>query len=162
MIEKIDVYFNGYKLTDYVDHIMDIRRDILPPQSLVTQEVPGRRGTYLFRKKHGPRSSEVDIMLTDESFESLRRRIDTLAAILNTEDVAELTFSDEGGKKRYAILDGETSLDEIVYTGQATLSFYQPDPVKFGEEKTIVFDDSNAVRFTWDRYRGQKWSELNV
>lgn len=134
----VEVYFNGHRLRDCVDRIRDIRRDILPPRTLMTQEVPGRDGAYLFDVKRGPRITEVDIMLIDRSFEALRERTEELAAILDTEETAELTFSDEGGKVRYAILDGETRLDEILYTGQTTLIFYQPDPHKYGPTRTRV------------------------
>lgn len=135
---EIEVYFNGYRLLDYVDKIRDVRRDLVPPRTLVTQKVHGRAGEYLFGVENGPRITEVDVMVIENSYELLQKRVDELAYILDTDEAVELVLGDEDGKVRYAILDGEIPLKEIGSTGLFTLVFYQPDPHKYGPTRTQV------------------------
>lgn len=138
---EIEVYFNGYRLLDYVDKIRDVRRDLLTPRTLVTQKVHGRAGEYLFGVEKGARITEVDVMVIENSYELLQKRVDELAYILDTDEAVELVLGDEDGKVRYAILDGETPLEEIGSTGLFTLVFYQPDPHKYGPTRTQLIHD---------------------
>ena len=122
------INFNGHDLKEYFDKILDVRRDILPPRSIHALDVPGRGGSYFANVRHESRVIEVDVMMIDKSLEALRSRIRQAAATLDTDQPAPLIISDEPDKVWMGILLEDTSLEEIIFTGRATLHFFIPDP----------------------------------
>lgn len=139
---------NGFDLNDYFDKILDIRRDILPPRILQTQEAAGRDGVYLAGVKRDARVVEVDVMMIDASYVSLRQRVEEVAGILDTDGTVPMTIADEPGRVRRVILSDDTNLEEVVYSGRTTLRFFMPDPWKESEEEHSKTITSPPVSFS--------------
>lgn len=141
------ITFNGHNLKDYFDRIKEIRRDILPSRTLKTLEAAGKDGSYLAGVRRESRIVEVDVMMRDQSYEGIRRRVERVADILDTDDVVPMTIYDEPDRVRYVILSEDTDLEEILYTGRTTLRFFQAEPWKISEEEKSKGITSPPVTF---------------
>jgi predicted phage tail component-like protein len=126
------------------DYVLTIakKRQYWAPVKRSFLSIPGRPGAYLDTTETDIRTIEVDILVSAESAEDLRKMSEDLADWLITDQPAELIFDDELDRTYYAVIDGTFSPDEIVAHGAGTLTFLCPDPYKYGPEETIDFIDS--------------------
>ena len=126
------IIFNGINLRSaYGIRVRNVRRDILPPREAQLVTVLGRHGAYLGKINRKPRVIECEIQVIG-TLEERRALARTLAEVLDTDDVKPLAFEDEPDKVYYAVLDGDTNLDEITVLGTTTLKFVVPDPYAHG------------------------------
>jgi predicted phage tail component-like protein len=102
-------------------------------------EVPGRNGAFLRRVKTPPRELSVRLTLRGSSITDLRGKVDQLNELVTTEVSVPIEFSDED-KTYYGVLSDTTDWDEIRSFGQGTLQFVCPDPYKYADEQSAVFN----------------------
>ncbi|WP_169312818.1 distal tail protein Dit [Thermaerobacter marianensis] len=126
--------------------VTDVRRSILPPVTARTLDTPGRPGVYYQGFDYGAREIQVDIILAESTLESLRSRVRNLAAWLRPDDTPRpLVFDDEPELTWYAVLSGDTNLEEIVTVGRGTLTFLCPEPYAIGPERVLTIADGATV-----------------
>lgn len=125
--------------------VTSVRRNILPPIDSITLEVPGRAGTYYQGHRYGPREIQVGVVLAENTRQNLRATVRSLAAWLAPEGgPRELVFDDEPGKTWFAVLSGDTDLEELAVTGAGTLTFLCPEPYALGAEVQVPFSGGLA------------------
>ncbi|MFZ7945657.1 distal tail protein Dit [Neobacillus sp. 19] len=138
--------FNGIRK----DYMMTIskRRTYWAPISRQLLTVPGMAGAYLSETNTDVRVIEVNVEISADSADELRKQSEDLAAWLYTKEPVELVFDDEVDRIYYAVVDGTFNPEEIVSHGYGTITFICPDPYKYGAEKAVEF--SNFGQFNVD------------
>lgn len=146
------MYFDGINLKNYFK-ILDIRRNILPPHTILKHSIPGRAGSIVSGSKLEEGSIEVDIELKGKSKPHLRTIINELAPILSSGKPKKLIFTDEPDKYYLAVLEGGTPLREFYTYGLATLIFLVPDPVRYGKKVTIPIEEGDLTFYNLGTYK---------
>ena len=133
------INFNGVDLGNYFI-VNKITRSILPLQQTTTQSIPQRAGSFFVGNKDQSKSIAVDITVigTDGVLANLRDQLDEIAGKLSVTKPAPLIFDDEIDKTYYAIIEGDSNLDEIVAIGKGTITFLCPNPHKYETEIQAV------------------------
>lgn len=136
----MDVSFNGIWLSTF-GIVMDYSKDIIPPRTWSSYEIPARDGAFLGRKTIEPREFQIDLKLVGE-VEDKRR---ALAAILETDGPAPLVFSTQSDITFYAVFTGESDLDPEAHTADVTLTFFVPDPYGIGQQQQHTITGSTTA-----------------
>lgn len=148
--------FNGHDLSELV--MCRFGRQVLPPVSNIVQDIPGKHGALFRNMRYGAITQPVTIWLRSEDRRktaSIRRQ---LAALLHTDEPAPLYLPDEPEIYYLAIVDGETSLSDIVNdeVPETTINFLIVDPIGYGatETATVASGASSALTIggTWKTY----------
>jgi predicted phage tail component-like protein len=105
--------------------VVKVTRSILPPSQNKFLEMDGKPGALFLSKKHGIKKIEVEVAIISGT---LRGDIRDIADWLDADQPSEFTASDEPDLLDYAILDGDTDVDEIYEAGFGTITFLCPDP----------------------------------
>lgn len=123
----------------------NVSRPIAPPVRIDAQEIPGRDGTVIRDVTFGPLEIPVmaKIRRTGLSVAELRHM---LAPLLVKTEPKRLQLPDDQ-YYHYAILSGESDLDRLFERGKAELVFYCPDPIGYGEGKSVSVPSSGSVSF---------------
>lgn len=125
----IEVTFNGVNLSNFA-RIVDVRMDVLAPRKIYTLDVPKRDGAYVFGKKAEPRFFEVDLMIVED----VHFKRASLARLFDTEVAVPLEFSFHPGIEYYAIVTGDTMMDQpIQKIARFTIQFMVPEPYGYGD-----------------------------
>lgn len=127
--------FDGKHSSELIDVVTDIRRRILPPVNNRTVDIPGSHGVYDYGFNFTGLEIQIDIMLIGSDYADLRAKVRNIAAWLGQEEVKPLVFDDEPDKTYFARLSDSSELEEIIYSGSASLTFLCPDPFAYGPEK---------------------------
>lgn len=130
------MYFRGINLKNYFN-ILDIRRNILPPQNIKRNHIPGRAGSVFVKQEHLENTIEVDIEIKGDNKKHLRTVVNDLASKLVSEQPGKLIFTDEPDKYYLAVLEGDTRLNEFYLFGTTTLVFLCPDPIRYGKTAKV-------------------------
>ncbi len=157
------MYFRGINLKDYFN-ILDIRRNILPPQFIARQPKPMGPGSIFVKQQHLEDSIEVDIEIKGEDKNHLRAVISILASkLMGDEKPGKLIFTDEPEHYYLAILEGSTNLNEFYLYGTTTLTFLLPDPIKYGREIRFSMPDGLNTFYNFGTFktRGKLRVEVN-
>lgn len=131
--------FNGVNLSEYFK-IRDIRKSLLPRITNVLKEIPGKAGSRYLKDKLQPLIISIDIEIKDKS--KLEDKMNYIKTFLYTKDLKRLRILD---KYYFAKLDGSTDLEKILYYRNTTLNFLCPDPIAYGETKTIDITNSPTI-----------------
>lgn len=129
--------FKGVSLPTYV-RVLKVTRSILPPSHVKLLEIDSRIGAYFVKKKHGFRQIEVEVAVIGSSASDLRNKVRSLAEYLDSDKPEPLICSDEPALTDFAILDGETDLEEIIRFGTGTLVFLCPQPYSQGAARNAT------------------------
>lgn len=125
----IEVTFNGVNLSNFA-RITDVRMDVLAPRKIYTIDVPKRDGAYVFGKKAEPRFFEVDLLIEED----VQNNRSSLARLFDTEVPVPLEFSTQPGVEYYAILTGDTMMNQPVQKyAKITFQFMIPEPYGYGD-----------------------------
>lgn len=143
MLTGIKCNFNGFELSDLVA-VEAIRRTITADIQTRTSEVPGLAGLALQQVTHRGRYTEVDIRLIAKTEERLREIERELAGILHTTEAKQLRLGDDDVYQK-AVLTGESWLEKFKTTARATLVFFSPDGLWYGEPQTQTFTRSATI-----------------
>ena len=129
--------------------ISNIKRPF--PQSRVTcEDVPGMRGTRVKERTMGTRSVTLTLSSTSPSRDHGRMLDDMsmLTTWLFESDELNLSISDEGGRVRKVVLDGDIDFDEYEETGSVTIKLLQPDPLCIiGKPQTTKVPSGGSAKF---------------
>lgn len=135
------IIYNGSHSDDY-NLVVDTKAAILPPIELITQEVPGKPGAYLFGKKFGMRAFVFPVGFVYKDGRDYHERLRDLAAWLDTGDEEkELILDNEPDKIYFAVVSELTDIDRIARTGQGTITFICPDPFAYGPTRSQLIHD---------------------
>lgn len=148
MAETPTITLAGHVLNDYFS-ITDLSRP-LPPSRLDSLDVPGRHGSVLRGRTMGPRTVSFRLWAHSRSHADMLEDMAQLASWLyGTDGELTLTFSDEGGRVRRVVPDGELPYDEYEERGSVLLTLAQPDPVcDIGEPKTASLSSGGTKTIT--------------
>lgn len=131
--------YNGVHSSNYGLNVLSVQRGILPPITARLLDVPGRPGSYYQGRQVGARTITVDVQVTALDYADLRAKVRAIAAwLMPGPDPKPLVFDEEPDKTWYAVLSGDTDLDEVVAVGNGKLTFIAPDPVAVGPEHTVA------------------------
>lgn len=126
--------------------VMSVTRSILPTSDLKMMEVSGQAGSYFIKKKHGVRQIEVELAVIGSTPEDMRAKVRELAGFLDSDKPEPLVLPDEPNLTDYAIVEGDTQLEEILKVGMGTVVFICPKPFSTGEE--VIQTVTHNVPFT--------------
>ena len=144
------ITFNGIYLGDYMRINTIDRGGIIPPRSIQTLDIPQKTGAYKINQKTEAREITIGVTVIGVSYTEIRKRLETIGAVLNTDDPVPIVFDDEKDRTYYGQVSGGTLLDEKNMTGKGTITFYCPDPHKYGQIEGIIFPPDNINNFIND------------
>jgi predicted phage tail component-like protein len=130
------ITFNGIYLKDYFSRIKDIKRPLIPEQELTTITIPKRAGAYKANRRDGVRLITVKVQTFEKDLERLQAKFDTVKEHLIVDDPAPLTFDDQPGRTYYAMITGNTDIDQMYVIGENEIQFICLDPYAYGAPKT--------------------------
>jgi len=107
--------------------------------SLDTLTVMGKSGVYISGERTPERLLNVSITLKGDDFNDLRRKIEDLNELLNTDDDVEIKFDDEPNRTYFGRLSAVEDTLEKSTIYQATLTFLCSDPFKYGSTIEAIF-----------------------
>lgn len=136
--------FNGISSTTYLVE-NNVHHSILPPLAFRSLAVPGRAGVYDFGVSAGAREIVIDVTVKGNSQADLRSKVRSIASWLYQDNLKTLVFSDEPDKTYYARIAGSTDLEQIVWTGQGTITFICPDPYAEGASFSQTFSSGATI-----------------
>ncbi|MBD8076491.1 distal tail protein Dit [Bacillus thuringiensis] len=139
--------FNGINLEEYFGQkyekgffmVNDIRGRGILSDEINELTVPHRPGSYFLSKRTPKRVLEVDFSLKGVSLFELRKRIDELNGLLNTDEPVKITFTDESDFVYYGIKESVEENLEKSNIHQATITIICSNPYKLGPTKTVEF-----------------------
>ena len=99
---------------------------------LSTLTVAGKSGVYISGERTPERLLNVSITLKGDNYNDLRRKIEDLNELLNTDDDVEIKFYDEPDRTYFGRLSAVADIIEKATIYQATLTFLCSDPFKYG------------------------------
>lgn len=139
--------FNGIDLEKYFEEnydqgflmVNDIRGRGILSDEINELTVPHRPGSYFLSKRTPKRVLEVDFSLKGVSLFELRKRIDELNGLLNTDEPVKITFTDEPDFVYYGIKESVEENLEKSNIHQATITIICSNPFKLGSTRTVEF-----------------------
>jgi predicted phage tail component-like protein len=138
MGEPFKMWFNGIDLSNYF-YVLEVTGRSLSANEISTITVPGMDGSYITSKRKPSVTLNVKAMIVKETENELRQVIDELNDILDTDEEAEIVFSDEPDKTYYGILSDISEDYEIRGVHVVTITFFRSKPYKYGTEKEAIF-----------------------
>jgi predicted phage tail component-like protein len=148
--------FNGVSSDAYPYlKILKVGHSVLPSSNISMVDVAGRAGSYFVYKRLGTRTIEVEVAIVGTSQSYFRSKVRELADWLDVDKPTALSFSEDPTISYYAIVDGDTSIDQILAIGTGTIKFICPDPFAYGASRTVsLVTGPNTVTYngTADAY----------
>lgn len=148
--------FNGINLEEYFEKmyeqgffmVNDIRGRGILSDEINELTLSHRPGSYFLGKRTPKRVLEVDFSLKGVSLFELRKRIDELNNLLNTEGPVEISFTDEPDLTYYGIKEAVEEKLEKSNIHQATISILCLMPYKLGKTNTNTFTREATTEIT--------------
>lgn len=140
------VTFNGQNLTNSY-YVSDLRSQLLP-RDLMMQEVPGRDGMLYTGARLAKRTIPLRFTTMSKDMATRRAAARVLASILAVDEPKPLHISVDGDLYYMAV---PTSTSEDTNWMNATsfdVEFECPDPVAYGEKKTLTVPSGGSLTFT--------------
>lgn len=98
-----------------------------------TLEVQGRRGSYLFGTRKESKEISIDITIMADNDNDLWLKVEWLAGWLDQGKELPLLFNDEPERTYMAVFTpGSGDMDQLAQMGSGQLTFFCPDPLKYG------------------------------
>jgi len=128
--------FNGTDLSPYL-YVIDVTgRSISPNEISYVQAANGVRN-HIRRKRKSSVPIQVKVLIRKKNGVELRKALDELNYLLDSEDFAPILFSDEPDKMYYGILSDVSEGLEVNGNHIVTLTFIRDGQQKYGQEKKI-------------------------
>ncbi|WP_373896386.1 distal tail protein Dit [Virgibacillus sp. CBA3643] len=154
--------YDGFDLSNYL-LVEDIGRPLLPPQTLETMSIYGRRGAYFLENQDDPITIPVDVTIYEQQGMTYRELTRFLAEKLNKSEPKQLIFEDEPNLYIDGILDGSTELETTVRVGQGTLNFYCPDPSYYAiEDEILTYNGTGDYNFTREKGNTESYPLIEI
>lgn len=139
-----DMVFNNIDFDTHVK-VEQIRRDLLPPRTVISTKIPNTIGSKFARLEQGVRAIEIDIRLIENDRQAVQEKVRVLAGLLHTDEPKKLILRDDT-RYNLAILSDTTPLEKLLFTGFTTLTFLCLDPLAYSSnEKTIALGASTEI-----------------
>ena len=140
------IWFDEVEITQLFDDI-DVKRDVMPERTNYGTAVPSRHGEYYTGHRYGVRQVDVEFLIIADDLNSLQAIKKGIAFMLDIDRPAKLVFSDEPDRFLYAVLDGQTQVDEILRDGKGMLTFICHDPFYYSDtEKEFLADATDLLK----------------
>lgn len=143
---RTHVMFNGIDLTSLFN-VSDLE-DALLPREVSTVEVPGMDGALFAGVKLSQRSIKLTLTVKDDSLDGVRAASRLLAAILAVKQPAPLSMSIDGGLYFMAVPKAQEPGVIFRNAVRHEVEFVIPDPVAYGDLRTITVPSGGSVTFT--------------
>jgi predicted phage tail component-like protein len=130
------ITFNNIYLKDYFSKIKKITRPLIPEQELTTVVIPKRAGALLVNRRDGVRVVTVTFVMYEKDLEALQKKFDAVKPHLIVDEPAPMTFDDQPGRTYYAMISGNTDIDQKFVIGENEIQFVCLDPYGYGPDKT--------------------------
>lgn len=140
------VTFDGYELTNNY-YVSDLRTSLLP-RTIESQDVPGRDGSLFTGVRLAPRTITLTLTIKNKSIAVRQAAARALAAILAVDEPRPLSLSIDGGLYFMAIPQSSDDATRWVNASQFEVTFECPDPVAYGQERTVTVPSGGSVTFT--------------
>lgn len=138
MGEPFRMWLGGVDLSDHF-YVLEVSGRSLTPYDIQAFSVSGMSGSYYQGKTIPPKTLVVKALMVHETSETLRDAIDTLNGVLDSEEPEPITFSDEPDRTYFGIFNSVTEGVEVDGKHIVTITFFRPDPSKYGPEQQINF-----------------------
>lgn len=132
--------FNGVR-KNYLFVLLGFSRPAWAPIERDILKVPAKAGGYLLQTNTDVRTIKVPVVLKS-SAATMQKTKEDLANWLVTDNPCELIFDDEPDRTYMAVIDGEDSLEELIFRGKGELTFICPNPYKLGAVQTKQFQNN--------------------
>ncbi|HDR7617040.1 TPA: phage tail family protein [Bacillus mycoides] len=132
--------FNGVR-KNYLFVLLGFSRPAWAPIERDILKVPAKAGGYLLQTNTDVRTIKVPVVLKS-SAATMQKTKEDLANWLVTDNPCELIFDDEPDRTYMAVIDGEDSLEELIFRGKGELIFICPNPYKLGAVQTKQFQNN--------------------
>lgn len=132
--------FNGVR-KNYLFVLLGFSRPAWAPIERDILKVPAKAGGYLLQTNTDVRTIKVPVVLKS-SAATMQKTKEDLANWLVTDNPCELIFDDEPDRTYIAVIDGEDSLEELIFRGKGELIFICPNPYKLGAVQTKQFQNN--------------------
>ena len=140
------VTFNGHVLTQNY-YVSDLRTSLLP-RNIETLDVPGRNGSLFAGVTHAQRTITLRLTTMNKSITARQAAARALAAILAVDEPKPLQISIDDGLYYMAIPQSGDDATRWVNATQFEVTFECPDPVAYGQERTVTVPSGGSVTFT--------------
>lgn len=120
------ITINGHVLNSRF-RISEFKRPF-PQARVVTETVPGMDGEIVVEQTIGPRYVSFRLWAFSMDHARLYEDMADIATLLLESKELVLSISDEGGRIRNVVLDGELDFDEYEERGSMPITLKQPDP----------------------------------
>ena len=143
-----DLVFNSFNFQGLV-YVEEIRTTLTPQISYPQQEIPGRTGVRLGKRKVGARMIEVDIRMIESARADVTDVATIVAGRLMSDGLAKLATRRDRDRWWMAVYVGEPELKQFHETGFATLEFLAPGGAMYSDEVTETLSaGANTVTAT--------------
>lgn len=163
--------FNGSDLTSWL-HVSQVSRLVLPSRRLNRQEIPGRDGELVAVNGLDALEVEVTCHLKADSIADVSTQRRLLTAALVTDGLAQLILPDEPHLWLMAVYEGGAEVERNAHKPEVKLTFLVPDPVAYGEERSVHVSGTATVNVGGTRAtaptvtarppRGSSWRVTNA
>lgn len=133
MIKLNDVQIPSFVKVNKVDF------SILPPVENNLLKVRGKAGAYNLGQTVGTREITVGITIVAEEINGVMGVTRSLAEWLHHKEAVKLVINDEPDKYYMVVLDGDTTVEELLNIGQGEITFLCVEPYAFGESREVNF-----------------------
>lgn len=135
MSTRTTVTFNGVNLTDL--YVVSGWHAPLLARNLDTIDISGLDGQRFLGTTLAPKTVTLSLTVKGSTLADREAAARTLAATLNVDEPKALTASFMDGLYYLAIPTSDSDLTRFVNADTFEVSFYVPDPVAYGETKTV-------------------------
>ncbi|WOA61000.1 distal tail protein Dit [Bacillus mycoides] len=132
--------FNGVR-KNYLFVLLGFSRPAWAPIERDILKAPAKAGGYLLQTNTDVRTIKVPVILKS-SAATMQKTKEDLANWLVTDNPCELIFDDEPDRTYMAVINGEDSLEELIFRGKGELIFICPNPYKLGAVQTKQFQNN--------------------
>lgn len=140
------VTFNGYDLTAYYV-VSDLRNSLLP-RAIEATEVPGMDGSIFTSVRLSSRTITLTLTAKGATPAARQTAARTLAEKLAVSEPKPLSISIDGGIYYMAVPISEDDGERYVNATSFEVAFECPDPVAYGELKTLTVPAGGSLTFT--------------
>lgn len=131
------IIYDGVDLEKYFRIAYD---DCLaPPVQIESLKVPGRNGELFRSSRLGTRSINMRLRLKLRRYQDVAEHRRHLAGLLIKDRPCKLVLGGDPDRYYMAIVEGESELDSLWYTGGAEVTFVCHDPLAYGAMRTRPF-----------------------
>jgi len=141
---------DGIRSEDKGIYVNDVARDILPPITSRTIDIPDRNGTYYYSSIYQARKIEVSISIISSTFNSNQSMVRTIAEFLDpASGEHQIIFDDESDKYYTGIISENTNVPQIIKLKQGTITFLLSYPYAKSTEDEVIL--AKKITTTFER-----------